>query len=292
MRKNILDLTNERIVLMDGAMGTMLIANGLRENEVPENWNLEHPDKVAEIHSKYYDAGSDIVQTNTFGGNRLKLNKKGLGEKTYEINFKAAKLALDVCPESKYVAGDIGPTGEFLQPSGIYKEEEFIEIFKEQSEALKEGGVHIFSIETMFDIREAISALVAVRKISNLPVFVEVTFNCIPRGFFTMIGDSVEKCMKELESNGADAVGSNCTNDSKKMLELLKEIKKHTKLPIIIQPNAGQPQIIDNKVVYEQSIQDFTENIKKMIDEGVNIVGGCCGTNPEYIKEIYKIINK
>ena len=107
-----------------------------------------------------------------------------------------------------------------------------------------------------------------------------------------MMGDSVEKCMKELELNGADAVGSNCTNDSKKMLELLKEIKKHTKLPIIIQPNAGQPQIIDNKVVYEQSILDFTENIKKMIDEGVNIIGGCCGTNPEYIKEICKIINK
>ena len=292
MRKNILDLINERIVLMDGGMGTMLIADGLKENEVPENWNLEHPDKVARIHSYYYDAGSDIVQTNTFGGNRLKLNKKGLGEKTYEINFKAAKLAIDVCPESKYVAGDIGPTGEFLQPSGIYKDDDFIEIFKEQTNALKEGGVHILSIETMFDIREAISALVAVKKISNLPVFVEVTFNCTPRGFFTMMGDSVEKCMKELELNGADAVGSNCTNDSTKMLELLKEIKKHTKLPVIIQPNAGQPQIIDNKVVYEQSILDFTENIKKMIDEGVNIIGGCCGTNPEYIKEICKIINK
>lgn len=292
MRKNILDLINERIVLMDGGMGTMLIAEGLRENEVPENWNLEHPDKVAKIHSNYYNAGSDIIQTNTFGGNRLKLDKKGLGEKTYEINFKAAKLALDVCPENKYVAGDIGPTGEFLQPSGRYTQEEFMEIFTEQSEALKEGGVHIFSIETMFDIREAASALIAIKKNSNLPVFAEVTFNCTPRGFFTMMGDSVEKCMKELELNGANTVGSNCTNDSKIMFELLKEIKKHTKLPVILQPNAGKPQIIDNKVIYEQSILDFAENVKKMIDEGINIIGGCCGTNPEYIREIYKIINK
>lgn len=289
MRKNLLELLKDKIILMDGGMGTMLISAGLTGNEVPEIWNLEHPDKVAEIHSAYYNAGSDIVQTNTFGANRLKLKKNGLGDKIREINTAAAKLALEVCPENKYVAGDIGPTGEFLQPSGTYTEEEFIDIFKEQAEALKEGGVHLFSIETMFDIREALTALKAVKSISNLPVFAEVTFNYTPKGFFTMMGDSVEKCIKELEYNGADAVGSNCTLNSENMLEVLKDIKKHAKLPIIIQPNAGKPQIIDGKVLYEQSIREYIVHIKKMVEEGVNIIGGCCGTNPDYIKEIYKI---
>lgn len=291
MRKNVLELLKDKILLMDGGMGTMLIAHGLTEDEVPEIWNLEHPDKVAEIHSAYYNAGSDIIQTNTFGASRLKLEKIGLGDKTREINTAAAKLALEVCPENKYVAGDIGPTGEFLQPSGTYTEEEFIDVFKEQAEALKEGGVHLFSIETMFDIREALTALKAVKSISNLPVFTEVTFNYTPKGFFTIMGDSVEKCIKELEYNGADAVGSNCTLNSEDMLEVLKEIKKHAKLPVIIQPNAGKPQIIDGKVLYEQSIREYIVHIQKMVEEGVNIIGGCCGTNPDYIKEIYKIIH-
>ncbi len=291
MRKNVLELLKDKILLMDGGMGTMLIAYGLTEDEVPEIWNLEHPDKVAGIHSAYYNAGSDIIQTNTFGASRLKLKKIGLGDKTGEINTAAAKLALEVCPESKNVAGDIGPTGEFLQPSGTYSEEEFIDVFKEQAEALKEGGVHLFSIETMFDIREALTALKAVKSISNLPVFAEVTFNITPKGFFTMMGDSVEKCIKELEYNGADAVGSNCTLNSENMLEVLKEIKKHAKLPIIIQPNAGKPQIIDGKVLYEQSIQEYIIYVQKMVEEGVNIIGGCCGTNPDYIKEIYKIVH-
>jgi len=291
MRENVLELLKDKILLMDGGMGTMLIANGLTEDEVPEIWNLEHPDKVAEIHSAYYNAGSDIIQTNTFGASRLKLEKNGLEHKTAEINKSAAKLALEVCPEGKYVAGDIGPTGEFLQPSGIYTEEEFIDVFKEQAEALKEGGVHLFSIETMFDIREALTALKAVKSISNLPVFAEVTFNHTPKGFFTMMGDSVEKCIKELEYNGADVVGSNCTLNSEDMLEVLKEIKKHAKLPIIIQPNAGKPQIIDGKVLYEQSIHEYIIYVQKMVEEGVDIIGGCCGTNPDYIKEIYKIVH-
>jgi len=291
MKKDIHELLKDKILLMDGGMGTMLISAGLTENEVPEIWNLEHPDKVAEIHSAYYNAGSDIIQTNTFGASRLKLKKNGLEDKTGEINTAAAKLALEVCPENKYVAGDIGPTGEFLQPSGTYTEEEFIDVFKEQIEALKEGGVHLFSIETMFDIREALTALKAVKSISNLPVFAEVTFNYTPKGFFTMMGDSVEKCIKELEYNGADAVGSNCTLNSENMLEVLKEVKKHTKLPIIIQPNAGKPQIIDGKVLYEQSIHEYIVYIQRMVEEGVDIIGGCCGTNPDYIKEIYKIVH-
>ena len=291
MRKNVLELLKDKILLMDGGMGTMLIAYGLTEDEVPEIWNLEHPDKVAEIHSAYYNAGSDIIQTNTFGASRLKLKKIGLGDKTEEINTAAAKLALEVCPEDKYVAGDIGPTGEFLQPSGTYTEEEFIDVFKEQAEVLKEGGVHLFSIETMFDIREALTALKAVKSISNLPVFAEVTFNYTTKGFFTIMGDSIEKCIKELEYNGADAVGSNCTLNSEDMLEVLKEIKKHAKLPVIIQPNAGKPQIINGKVLYEQSIQEYIIYVQKMVEEGVNIIGGCCGTNPDYIKEICKIVH-
>jgi len=291
MKKDIHELLKDKILLMDGGMGTMLISAGLTENEVPEIWNLEHPDKVAEIHSAYYNAGSDIIQTNTFGASRLKLKKNGLEDKTGEINTAAAKLALEVCPEGKYVAGDIGPTGEFLQPSGTYTEEEFIDVFKEQAEALKDGGIHLFSIETMFDIREALTTLKAVKGISNLPVFAEVTFNYTPKGFFTMMGDSVEKCIKELEYNGADAVGSNCTLNSENMLEVLKEVKKHTKLPIIIQPNAGKPQIIDGKVLYEQSIHEYIVYIQRMVEEGVDIIGGCCGTNPDYIKEIYKIVH-
>ena len=291
MRKDLLTLLSERILLMDGGMGTMLIAAGLSEDDVPEIWNVEYPDKIKQIHSAYYGAGSDIVQTNTFGGSRIKLEKKGLGNKVCDLNRAAAQLALEICPEDKYLAGDIGPLGEFLQPSGTYTEEDFISVFKEQAEALYEGGVHLFSIETMMDIREAVAALKAVKSISNLPVFVELVFNETPRGFFTMMGDSVEKCLKELEDNGADVVGSNCNLKSELMVKLARQIRKYTSLPIIIQPNAGQPQLKDGQVIYEQSVEDYLTDVRKIIDGGVNIIGGCCGTNPEYIRGIYKIIN-
>ncbi|MFC1558356.1 homocysteine S-methyltransferase family protein [candidate division KSB1 bacterium] len=290
MKKDLLAQLSERILLMDGGMGTMLIAAGLTEDDVPELWNIEHPDRIKQIHSAYYSAGSDIVQTNTFGGSKLKLEKKGLGDRAYEANRAAVQLALEICPEDKYLAGDIGPLGEFLQPSGTYTEEDFIAVFKEQAEALLEGGVHLFSIETMMDIREAVAALKAVKMVSDLPVFVELVFNETPRGFFTLMGNSVEKCIKELDDNGADVVGSNCNLKSELMVKLAGEIRKNTSLPVIIQPNAGQPQLKDGQVIYEQSIYDYLADIHKIIDEGVNIIGGCCGTNPEYIQGIYKII--
>ena len=292
MKQSILEILKDRHVLFDGAMGTMLIDRGLPMGEPPEKWNLEHPEIVKQIHSAYFEAGSDVVQTNTFGGNSIKLSTKELDKDVRKINLIAAKLALDVAPPNKYVAGDIGPTGRFLKPMGDMTLEKLEEVFAEQAAALAEGGVDLISIETMYDLREAIAALKAAKKATNLPVFVSITFNKGPKGFFTIMGDEASMAMKTLEEEGADVVGSNCSLGSADMLELVKLIRKSTNLPIIAQPNAGQPILKEDKAAYEQKPEDFAKDIRKMIEVGCNVVGGCCGTNPEFIKAMSEVVKE
>ena len=287
----ILDLVEKRIVVLDGGMGSLLIDQGLQPGTPPEYWNISNPEKVQKSHKSYYDAGSDVVFTNTFGGSMLKLMAHKHGSSIEEYNKKAVELVREICPEGGYIAGDIGPSGAFLPPVGTITVEEFYNNFLEQARYLSEAGVDFFVVETMIDIKEAEAAVKAIRKISELPILASITYKKTKRGYFTIMGNSVEECTTLLQDLGVNAVGANCTIGSDEMVDLISEIKQHTNLPIIAKPNAGKPELINGKTVYQVTPNDFAKDIKQMVKNGARIVGGCCGTSPKTIMSIRKIID-
>jgi len=291
MKKKFLALAAERVIVFDGAMGTMLLASGLPTGGTPELWNIEQPDVVGEIHRKYFEAGADVVHTNTFGGTALKLSDKGHGEKMTEVNRAAVKIAKGVCPEGKFVAGDIGPTGRMLPPVGNATVEELKEAFYNQAAVLLEGGADLISIETMFSLEEALAATRAAKRAGDCPVVAAVTYNKTPNGFFTMMGESVAQCADAFTEAGADVVATNCTLGSGDMLELTKDLKAASAKPVMIQPNAGKPVADEGETHYEQTAEEFAEDIERIIDAGADMVGGCCGTNAEFIREMVRRIN-
>lgn len=290
-KKPILDLIKERILILDGAMGSMLIAQGFPVGTPLEIWNIENPEIIKTIHKDYFIAGSDVVLTNTFGGSALKLAAYKHGSSIENYNSKAAEIALEVCPENGYVAGDIGPSGAFLPPVGSAAIEDFEENFLEQAQILAKAKVDFFIIETMIDINEAIAAVKSVKKVSNFPVFASIAYQKKPKGYFTVMGDSVEKCVKELENAGADVIGANCSIGSDEMIDLITQIKQITKLPIMAKPNAGKPELINGETIYSTKSADFAKDIMQMVEAGALAVGGCCGTSPEFIKEIKHLVN-
>lgn len=289
----LLETARQRVVLFDGGLGSELIKNGLPQGVCPESWNFDRPEVVRGVHRSYFAAGSDVVSTNSFGGSTIKLANYHLDTRCRELNLAAARLAVAEKPADKYVAGSLGPTGKFLKPQGEYEPEAFERAFAVQAEALTAGGVDVLIVETMYDLQEALCALRAARRASSLPVFVTITFNRSRRGFFTLMGDSVAKCAQDLEENGAAAIGSNCTLDSTAMADLVKEFSGQTSLPIIAQPNAGQPTIsAGNEVVYSQGLDDYMASVPAIVANGARIVGGCCGTNPAYIKRMAETLKR
>jgi len=286
----ILESAKKKTVIFDGAMGTMLMSAGLKAGESPELWNLEKPEIITGIHRRYYDAGADVVHTNTFGGNLIKLSDKGLGEKAERINLEAAKLAREACPAGKFVAGDIGPTGKLMKPLGDLAPEEAKEAFFMQAQALISGGADFISIETMFSLEEALSALRAVKRLGEILVVAAVTYNKTKKGFFTMMGEGVPQVVKAFEEAGADVIGSNCTLGSRDMIDLTAEIRAATKKPLLIQPNAGKPVTQKGVTTYQQSPAEFAEHGKMIRDAGANMIGGCCGTDHEFIRALAKAL--
>jgi 5-methyltetrahydrofolate--homocysteine methyltransferase len=286
----ILELAQRKTVIFDGAMGTMLMASGLKTGESPEMWNLEKPLVVLEIHRHYYEAGSHVVHTNTFGGNPVKLSDRGLGEKMESINLEAARIAREACPGGKWVAGDIGPTGKLMRPLGDLDPKRAEEAFERQAEALLKGGVDLLSIETMFSLQEALAALQGAKKLGEIFVIVSLTFNRTKRGLFTMMGEGVSQVVSALKEAGADAVGSNCTLGSKDMIDLTKEMRAATKRPLLIQPNAGKPVTQQGITTYRQSPVEFAEDGEKIREAGADMIGGCCGTNEKFIRELAKAL--
>jgi len=287
---SILDLINKRIVVLDGAMGSTLIAAGLKGGIPPESWNVEKSEIIKKIHSDYFASGSDVVLTNTFGGTRIKLEALKHGDKVEEYNIAAVENAREVCPEEGFIAGDIGPTGKFLPPVGKVTIDDFYENFLEQAKILAENNVDLFFIETMSDIEEAVSAVKAVKKVSNVPVIASITFQKTKRGYFTIMGNSVEDSTMALASVGVDVIGANCTIGSDDMIDLIPLLKKATKLPICAKPNAGKPELISGETVYSATPEQFTQDILQMVEKEVNVVGGCCGTNPDFIKKLTEAI--
>lgn len=287
------ELIKRKVILFDGGMGSMLIASGLREGEVPDSWNLSHPDKVKSVHAAYIEAGAEVIQTNTFGATRIKLASSASGGKldVAAVNEAAVRLVLEAREDSGrggiFVAGDIGPTGRFFPPMGTLTEEGALEAFREQAGALERAGVDLFLIETMYDLREAVAALRAVRDVSSRPVVVEQTLGRKPRGYFSMVGDTPVRGVEMLLEEGADMIGANCTLASGDMIELAAEFRSATDAPLLFQPNAGSPELEHGVPIYRQHPEDFAKDIERIVRAGANAVGGCCGTTPDFIRAVH-----
>jgi 5-methyltetrahydrofolate--homocysteine methyltransferase len=278
-------LADQPVVLADGAMGTMLFAAGLQFGDPPEVWNLSHPDVVRRIHRGYLDAGSRILMTNTFGGNRLRLSLHNLEHRVRELNQTAAVLLrgeVDAAGGQALVAGDIGPTGSIMEPTGTLAYDEAVEVFAEQAAGLIAGGVDLIWIETMSDLMEVRAAIEGVRREAPaIPLIATMTFDT--RGH-TMMGVSPEQAVKALSTWGADAVGGNCGNGPDELLGVIERM--HAAEPgvvLVAKSNAGMPELVDMQAVYRADPATMATAVSAMVEAGATIVGGCCGTTPAHL---------
>jgi 5-methyltetrahydrofolate--homocysteine methyltransferase len=283
----------ERLVF-DGGYGTALFAAGLSNGACPELWNDTHQDIVRGIHKGYFDAGSDIVETNTFGGTRLKLNEYQIGDRTRELNLKGALLARSVCPAGRYIAGSIGPTSRLpveYEPLGDTSDEEYVATFKEQAQALAEGGVDIFAVETMMFPQEAIAAITACKAAADLPVMATMFFQYeeIHDRDRTMWGESPADVAKNLLGAGADIVGMNCGRGPDRAIVIIREMRAVTAAPLIAYPNAGLPITKGDTTNYELGPEAMAKDYPALLDAGCGIVGACCGSDPEHIRLIAEV---
>ncbi|WP_179631968.1 homocysteine S-methyltransferase family protein [Clostridium peptidivorans] len=273
----------KQIIFFDGAMGTMLQSRGLKVGEIPETYNILYPDIIREVHEKYVKAGADIITTNTFGANELKL--KNTDYSVEEVITKAVEIAKEVKKTSngKYVALDIGPIGQMLEPMGVLKFERAYEIFKRQVEAGVKAGCDLILIETISDLYEAKAAVLAAKENSNLPVFCTMTFGEDGR---TFTGTDPLTMITLLEGLGVDALGVNCSLGPKELIPIVEKILEYSSIPVIIQANAGLPRVEDEKTIYDITPEEFAKHVKVMAQSGACILGGCCGTTDEYIKKV------
>ena len=282
-------------LVFDGGYGTMLFAAGLLNGACPELWNETHADVVRGIHQGYYDAGSHLVETNTFGGTRLKLNEYKLGDRTRELNVKGARLARAAAPPDRYVAGSIGPTSrlpvDYALDEGV-TDEEYEATFREQAEALAEGGVDIFAVETMMFPQEATAAIRACKAVTDLPVMATMFFQFeeLHHRDRTMWGESPAEVARNLLSAGADIVGMNCGRGPDRAITIIREMRKVTDAPLIAYPNAGLPITTGDTVTYELGPEAMAREYPALLDAGCNIVGACCGSNPEHIRRIAEVV--
>lgn len=282
---------SSKIILFDGGMGSEVFKRGIKPGKLPDTLNFEQPDIIYEIHKAYYDAGADMCQSNTFGSSFINLENHNEGHRIREINLRGLENIKKACPPNRLIVADVGPSGEFRPPVGKASPDQWVSSF-EQQVIILEDGIDLWHIETMSDIEEMKAALVAVKKISKKPIISSMTYKKTKRGFFTIMGDSLEKCVQFQEDQQVDVIGANCTLGSDEMVDLMKALKPLTDKPISIKPNAGQPRMnSDNVAVYDQPIMDFVNDIGEMIKLGAKIVGGCCGTSPTTIKEMRKLID-
>jgi methionine synthase I (cobalamin-dependent) len=292
MKLAILERARRSGLLFDGAMGSLLIQAEIPPGTPSELWNAERPEVILEIHRRYLAAGAEILTTNSFGGSRLKLAKSGLAERVRELNLAAATIARQAAGQRAFVAGDIGPSGEMLQPYGLVSPEELTKNFVEQAKALVDGGVDAFIVVTMFDVNEALVAIAGIKKVSNLPIFATLTFEFRGGRFATVMGNPVADSMEALRKAGAAAVGANCSIGSDQMVALAAEIRKCTDGLVVIQPNAGIPEQREKRIVYPESPDFFAANLGKIKKLGFEVIGGCCGTTPEYIARIATVLSQ
>lgn len=277
----ILQFMQQHITVLDGGMGTLLQSAGLCAGELPERWNLTHPAVITDIHRRYFAAGSHVVTTNTFGANCLKFSADEL-DRIVKAAVQNARTAADGI-ENRFVALDIGPTGKLLKPYGDLDFEEAVEVFAQTVRLGVQYGVDLIIIETMNDLYETKAALLAAKENSNLPVFVSNAYGADGK---LMTGANVDAVVALLEGMGADAIGVNCSLGPKQLAPIVEQYLTRSSLPILVQPNAGLPEMKNGKTVFNVNESDFANTMATLVDRGVRVVGGCCGTTPDYIAAV------
>ncbi len=280
------ELVRRRVLLLDGAMGTSLMARGLSAGECAELWNIERPEAVLEVLQSYVAAGSQVLQTNTFGASPTALARHGLEDRATELNAAGVRLARSV-PGDALVAGNIGPSGRLLEPYGDASPTELENGYREQAIALADAGADYLSIETMIQLREAVVAVRAARS-TGLEVTACMTYDRRPKGFFTAMGERPAECAARLVDEGATLVGANCTLSSGDMLVLCAELVETAQVPVIVKPNAGLPDMVRGRAVYGQDPSEFARDMVTMAEMGARAVGGCCGTDEGFIRCLAK----
>jgi len=285
-------LATERVLVSDGAWGTFLHQKGLKADECPELWNMNRPDDVQEIASSYVEAGADIILTNSFGASPIKLEGYGLEAQTQVLNRRAAEISKQAAADRALVMGSIGPTGKMVMMGEVSPQEVF-KGFIEQTMGLADGGADGIVIETMTDPEEARIAIEAVKKASELDVACTFTFSKNQDGVYrTMMGTDLEAYLEMAKLAGADIIGANCGNGTAGMIDIVKEIRTlDPDIPVLVHANAGLPIYQDGKTVFPESANDMASQIEELVAAGANIVGGCCGTTPEHIRQIVKVLS-
>jgi 5-methyltetrahydrofolate--homocysteine methyltransferase len=277
------------ILVMSGAMGTMMAKMGANLGGCIGQWILEHPEVYRDLLRDYFRVGCDIVSGGTFNLNRISLAKFGLAEKAGELNRGMIRILKGVQPEGQYVAGSIGPTGRMLKPLGDMDPQEAFEAYAEQARALAESGAEIINILTMYDLEEAVIALRAAKKETPLPVFVSLAFNPGAQGYRTMMGVTPESTARRLEEEGADVIGANCGGVTlDQITEVIRLMKANCNKPLIVKPNAGSPQMVEGKEKYAARPEEFAEHVETWVKAGARIVSACCGSGPPHVEGMVK----
>ena len=291
-RVNLTERISRGVFFLDGAMGTELFARGVGAGLCNDYLNIEAPDIIIDVHNAYLNVGSDAVITNTFGGNKYALCRHGYSDKVEEVNLAGARIGRKSAGEDKYVLGDIGPCGDFLEPLGAVKADELKAAFSGQAKALAEGGVDGFIIETMTAIEEVAIAVEAIKSVSDLPIFVSLAYDPAGEEIRTMMGVDPARAVKELVTSGIAAIGFNCgtltMNEYVKLTQRYAEVLGQSGVALLAEPNAGKPELIDGKAVYTLSSEDFAEGVANIHQAGAKILGGCCGTSPAHVEAAIK----
>ena len=275
-------------VVTDGSWGTQMQKRGLKPGQCPDSWNLSHPQQVREVAEKYVSAGSQIILTNTFGSSRLSLAHFDLADKAVDINATGVKISKAAAGDRALVFASIGPTGRMLV-SGETTAEELLRVFEEQANVQKRAGADGIIIETMIDIDEARIAAKAAKK-TGLPIIVSMVYDSGKDKDRTMMGNSPEEVVAEISKIGVDGIGANCGQGIEAFLPICRRMRQATDLPIWIKPNAGLPEVVDDGVVFRTTPREFVQNVPDLIQAGANFIGGCCGTDQEFVKAIRQAI--
>lgn len=287
MTRDIAATLRERVLVLDGAMGTMLQQKGLMPGMCPELFGIENPHILEDIHRQYREAGADIIETNTFGGNRFKLAEYGLGDNVEEINTAAVVIARRATAGKALVAGNIGPTGQLLKPIGQAEFDDLYHVFREQAMVLERAGADLISIETMTDIGEMRAALIAVKSHTRLPVIAHLSFEA---GGRTLMGTDPVTALIILDALQPLAIGANCSGGARELLPVIQTMSKYTRTYLSVEPNAGLPRLVGNQTVFPDTPEEMAENALRLRSAGANLIGGCCGTTPLHIQAMAGVL--
>lgn len=286
-------LASGKPILLDGAMGTMLMDAGLEHGDPPEEWNLLHPEKVRRIHRAYIEAGSEIILTNSFGGTAIRLAMHNLDEQVFELNKAAAENAraeADQADHPVLVAGSMGPTGQLIEPVGELTFQEAQQAFAEQAAGLEAGGVDLFWIETMSDLKEVQAAAAGIRSVSDLPISATMSFDTHGH---TMMGVSPARAVEELGKLDLALIGANCGTGSDELIEAVAAMQEaDPDLPLVAKANAGIPQVVDGQVVYNGTPALMADYAREVRRQGAALIGACCGSTPEHIQAMADALEK